>query len=141
MAGDTNPANAQNFASFPNSRNSSRSSTKTSDTYAVVALFDPAGTIDTGVTEITDAHIGVDTLEGNTILTAKNRTRTYLILRNVDSAEGIVYGYEDRNDLEATGMILRAGDVVELDNKNVIYIRSIATDTSDIECRVDFGLG
>lgn len=148
MPGDTNPANAGNFASFPNSRNSSRSSTKTSDTYALLAKwFDNgldlpvAGGFDTVANEPAEINRGDATLNGNTILIEKNRTRTYTILRNVDSSEGIVYGYVDRDDLETTGMILRAGDTVELDNKNAIYIRSIATDSSDIECRVDFGLG
>jgi hypothetical protein len=142
MSGNQNPVNANNFASLPNSRNSSRTSTKVADTYCFLALFPTGGgAFDPSLVEPVFGDIGVETVNGNTILAPKNRTRTYLILRNVDSAETIKYGYEDRADLATTGMTLRAGEPVEIDSKQVLYVRSIATDSSDVECCVDFGLG
>ena len=137
--------NPTDFASLPNSRNSSRTSTKNSDTFASVAIFDdaagPLDTSDPSFNETDVANRGIVTTNGNTLLIEKNRTRTFLILRNIDSAETIVYGHVDRPTLKDDGMILRAGEPVEIDSKNPVYVKSVATDSSDINLRIEFGLG
>jgi hypothetical protein len=156
--------NDKDFASLPNSRIRPRKATDAAFSYKVLAQH-PNGAgytddqFDTSVdgpsdatTEATDR--GKSTTNGNTILIEKNTTRTYVTLRNLDSENSINYGYTDDPDmeddgsgitlgqsLEGAGMTLKAGDSVDLEVPNCIYVRSIATDDSHVIVAVDYGIG
>ena len=128
------------LASFPNTRERSRKPTLTADTGKV--LVKQNGTIWTFDTTngVVVSDEGKQTTNGNTIVKATDQDRTYLTLRNVSPADAIVYGYRDRADLNNTGMILRAGDSVDIDSLDTIYARGISGST-DIDVRIDYGRG
>ena len=128
------------LASFPNTRERPRKPTLTADTGRVmVKQSGVTGTFDT-TNGVTVSDEGKVTTNGNTIVKASDSDRTYLTLRNVSPADSLVYGYRDRSDLNNTGMILRAGDSVDIDSLDTIYARGISGST-DIDVRVDFGRG
>ena len=133
-----NPTCAKRLASFPNTRERPRRPTQTADTYSVDALTSAVGPFDTSTTEITEADIGTQTTNGNTIAAPIDPDRTYLTLRNLDPLNSIVYGYKDLADLDTEGMILKAGDSADLDAiDDPIYIRSIGP--ALVDCRIDRG--
>lgn len=127
------------LASFPNTRERPRRPTQSAITYAVAALISAVGPLDTSTTAVTAANIGQQTTQGNTVVAPANPDRTYLTLRNLDPTEAVVYGYTDNPALDTEGMILRAGDSVDLDSiDNVIYVRSIGA--TPVDCRIDRGV-
>ncbi len=128
------------LASFPNTRERPRKPTLTADTGRVMVKQNgDIGTFDT-TNGVTVSDEGKQTTNGNTIVKAYDQDRTYLTLRNVSPADAIVYGYRDRADLNNTGMILRAGDSVDIDSLDTIYARGISG-SMDIDVRIDFGRG
>ena len=128
------------LASFPNTRERPRKPTLTSDTKAVsVNPHTVIGTFNTTTTIITVIDEGKQTTMGNTIVKALDADRTYVTLRNVDAKDAICYGYRDRADLNVTGMILRAGDSVDIDSLDTVFCTGLGVAAIDV--RVDFGRG
>ena len=128
------------LASFPNTRERPRKPTLTSDTKSVsVAPQGSTGSFVTSGVVILPSDEGKITTMGNTVVKASDSERTYITLRNVDAKDAIVYGYRDRSDLNTTGMILRAGDSVDIDSLDTIFCRGLGVGSIDV--RVDFGKG
>lgn len=137
------------LASFANSRIRTRRPTKRADTYDVnVQIDDDAGVIDTTVDPITENEIGLKTTNGNTIIAFPDPLTTYITLRNTDSAEAMYYSYVDEGesdnfDITVEGMLLRAGDSVDIEvvDSAVIGVSAHSDNNSAINCRVDKGIG
>lgn len=154
--------NPNEFASLPNSRIRPRKATDEAFTFQMYAQ-DPDGgdytddQFDTAPTPSEATALAADrgktTIIGNTILIEKNSTRTYITLRNLDSENSIVYGYDDVAALdlatlpvvgstaEGAGMVLKAGDSVDLEVPNVVYVRSHAPAGEKVLVAVDYGIG
>ncbi len=119
---------SKSYASFTNTRQRPRKPTKEEDTMCYQLPVQAAvGTVDTGHVDFDDSdpvNNGELTLNGNMILTESNPDRTFLTLRNYHSADTIRYGFEDRADLITTGMPLKAGDAVDIDGPQMIYVKS-----------------
>lgn len=159
--------NDKDFASLPNSRIRPRKATDAAFTYKIKAqepdavdyTNDGLDTTDPNPQEATTnaADRGKTTINGNTLLIEKNTTRTYVTLRNLDPENSINYGYTDSpnmdkdanidvgaigtHDGENAGMTLKAGDSVDLEVPNCIYVRSLAADDSPVLIAVDYGIG
>lgn len=93
------------FASFKNSRIYPRPATISADT-------------DTFETQDTGAG---GSPNGNTVARPQNENRTYLQLRNDSATEWIMYGYEDRVDLDTTGFPLGPLEAVIIDSPQEVY--------------------
>lgn len=93
------------FASFKNSRVYPRS---------------PTISADTNTFQTQDAGLG-GSPNGNTIARPANANRTYLQLRNLSATEWIMYGYEDRANLDQTGFPLGPNEAVVIDSLQEIY--------------------
>ena len=131
------------LGSFPNTRQRPRKPTIDADTAQVLAkdalgVPDISSVADLVSDDKTDE--GKLTTNGNTILRARNLDRTYLTLRNIDPSENIAYGYRDRANLATSGMILRAGDSVDIDSPKIIFVRSLALG-GDVLTAYDEGIG
>lgn len=150
--------NPLNFASLPNSRIRPRKPTDQAFTFRILAQDpDDIGysndNFDTTANEPASSDRGKSTTEGNTILIEKNKNRTYITLRNLDSDNPIVYGYADNAlmdllntpiegvSLEDSGFVLRAGDSVDLETPLEIYVRSHAPAGEPVLVAVDYGIG
>ena len=134
------PGIIQCLASFPNSRIRPRKPTASAITRG--RTLEPAGTlgpVNPAVTEPVEADEDSQTVNGNTVINARNLNRTYITIRNVDPSDAMAYGYEDTIDLALDGMILRAGDSVDLESPQTIY--GISLGIASINIRFDRGIG
>jgi hypothetical protein len=105
------------YASFPNARSASPASQAL--TFAANApANDGSGT--------------------NLLLLAVDNSRSYAIVRN-NSPYQVVYGYEDRPDLDSEGEVLNPSDSVVITNKKAVYVRSLSS-SQQSNIRVDEGL-
>lgn len=134
------------LSSFPNTRQRPRKPTQKSDTNSFNKPI-PTGisqSFDTsGGNEPLEANEGEYTLNNNMIVKAYNQNRTYLTLRNGHSKFSIRYGYEDHADLGTRGMLLRAGDSVDIESPQTVYVSHDAGETVDevISIFTDYGEG
>ncbi len=131
------------FGSFPNSRLRPRKPTKNEDTMCYqLPAQGTVGTVDTSLPafdDTLDTSNGELTTNGNMIIAHKDQNRTFLTLRNAHSGDIIRYGFFDRVDLATTGMPLRAGDAVDIDGPEMVYIASNSDEA--IETCKHWGIG
>lgn len=128
------------LASFPNSRIRPRKPTESATTFG--RTVEPDGTIgavDPGAAEPVFADEDSQTVNGNTVVAARNLNRTYLTIRNVDPSESIAYAYDDTIDITVDGMILRAGDSADLESPQTVYAVSLGAVA--VNLRYDQGIG
>lgn len=90
-------------ASFKNSRISPRAATTQADT-AKTAVNSSAGP--------------------NTLVLAADPARTYCTMRNTSSTDNIRYAYADDPNILTEGMLLKAGEAVDMESPTDIYARS-----------------
>jgi len=138
----------QKLASFPNSRIRTRRPTQSAETYPLAIQTTGTGLVDTTVDTITSAERNALTVNGNTIIAEPDPLATYITLRNIDAAEPLYYSYvpvgdDDTVNPVTDGMLLRAGDSVDLETTDVIVVaRGAHSDgVTPIPARVDKGIG
>jgi hypothetical protein len=138
------------LASFPNSRIRTRRPTQTAVTYDLDVETADLGTglIDTENDTLTASERNGQTTNDNTIVAEPDPLATYITLRNIDPAEPLYYTYvppgqEDTIDVVAQGMLLRAGDAVDLEvTDSIVIAKGAHSDgTTAINARVDKGIG
>ena len=132
------------YASLPNSRQRPRKPTQEADTFIIhIPVDNTIGVIDPSVDPVTSANRGNVTFNGNSILIENNQNRTLLTLRNVHASAYIRYGFVDRPTLNQDGLLLKAGDSVDLESPQVVYVARELNDESgeEIEVDVHFGIG
>lgn len=137
----------QKLASFPNTRQRPRKPTQESFTRNyTLPTNGTTGLLDTGAggfDQTDDSNEGQVTTVGNMLIKAYMQERTYITLRNLGSAQNIRYRYKDATVDGAgftTGMTLRAGDSVDLESPEMIFVENM-DGAEPVEIAIDWGIG
>lgn len=104
-------------ASFKNSRVSPRAATTQADT-GKVSVNSSAGP--------------------NTLVLAADPARTYCTMRNTSTTDDLRYAYFDDSNILTEGMLLKAGEAVDMESPTDIYARSVG---ASLDVVLDIGRG